>query len=623
MYGMNGKILWADLTNEKMWVEEISEEVYRKYLGGVGLGAYILNREIKGKIDALGPDNILGFVTGVFNSHNAPLGGRLEVVGKSPMTGTWGDSNCGGKFAPELKNTGFDALFVKGIAKRPVYIKIIDDKYSIEDASSLWGKDAYETETELKKIDPKGQAMVIGVPGEKMLYAAAIMNEYGRASGRSGLAAVMGSKKLKGVFARGTKKVPVYDEKMLMETIKKAQIQFRNSMNLVNPWHMFGTTQITESSHLNGDTPIKNWAGVGIVDFGEENAKKISGEEIRKDVLKSYGCAQCTLACGGHVKRETRYGTVEGHRLEYEGTGAFGGLNLIADLDAMSMSFELCNRYGLDIITTGAVIAFANELYERGILTEKDIGFKIGFGNPDAEVKLTELIGKGEGIGRILGMGQRYAAKVIGKGAEESAMEIGGQDLPMHDPRLMPSLGNTYISDATPGRHTAGGIGFNEGFKLVLPFKHKESWAKVPRYEYHGKAYWQLLSVAGQEILNSTGMCLFSTNIWPNSYPYTDLIKAITGWDMTEDDLVNIGWRIQMARHLFNAKQGINQYEIKPPGRVMGYPPLKAGPTAGVSIDYETLRNEYLTQLGLSKDGKPDPNILKKLDIEPEIIAGI
>ncbi len=617
MYGMNGKILWVDLSNEKMWEENISEDIYKKYLGGVGLGSYILNREIKKNIDALGPDNILGIVTGIFNSHNAPLGGRLEVVGKSPMTGGWGDSNCGGKFGPELKNAGFDAIFVKGISKKPVYLKIIDGKYSLEDASEIWGKDAYETEDYLKKIDPKGQAFVIGVPGEKMMYAAAIMNEYGRASGRSGLAAVMGSKKLKGIFARGTKQIPVYDQKMLIETIRNIQLQFKNSMNLVNPWHMFGTTQITESSHLNGDTPIKNWAGVGIIDFGEENAKKISGEEIRKDVQKSYGCAQCTLACGGHVKRNTRYGEVEGHRLEYEGTGAFGGLNLIADLDAMSMSFEMCNRYGLDIITTGAVIAFANECYEKGILTEKDIGFKIGFGNPDAEVKLTELIGKGEGIGRILGMGQRYAAKVIGHGAEECEMDIGGQDLPMHDPRLMPSLGNTYISDPTPGRHTAGGIGFNEGFGLVLPFKHEKSGVEIPRYEYHGKAELQTLAVAGQEIINSTGMCLFSTNIWPNSYPYTELIKAIMGFDVTTDDLVNIGKRIQIMRHLFNAKQGLNQYSIKPPGRVMGYPPQKEGPNAGVSVDYETLRNEYLDYLGIDRNGSPRKKVMEDLQIEP------
>ncbi len=619
MNGMNGKILWVDLSNEKMWEENISEDVYKKYLGGVGLGSYILNREIKKNIDALGPDNILGIVTGIFNSHNAPLGGRLEVVGKSPMTGGWGDSNCGGKFGPELKNTGFDAIFVKGISKKPVYLKIIDGKYSLEDASEIWGRDAYETEDYLKKIDPKGQAFVIGVPGEKMMYAAAIMNEYGRTSGRSGLAAVMGSKKLKGIFARGTKQIPVYDQKMLIETIRNIQLQFKNSMNLVNPWHMFGTTQITESSHLNGDTPIKNWAGVGIVDFGEENAKKISGEEIRKDVQKSYGCAQCTLACGGHVKRDTRYGEVEGHRLEYEGTGAFGGLNLISDLDSMSMSFEMCNRYGLDIITTGSVIAFANECYEKGILTEKDIGFKIGFGNPDAEVKLTELIGKGEGIGRILGMGQKYAAKVIGHGAEECEMDIGGQDLPMHDPRLMPSLGNTYISDPTPGRHTAGGIGFNEGFGLVLPFKHEKSGIEIPRYESHGKAELQTLAVAGQEIINSTGMCLFSTNIWPNSYPYSELMKAIMGFDMTNDDLVNIGKRIQIMRHLFNAKQGLNQYSIKPPGRVMGYPPQKEGPNAGISVDYETLRNEYLDYLGLDRNGSPKKNVMEDLQIEPDL----
>lgn len=620
MFGMNGRILWVDLSSGRLWEESVSEEIYKKYLGGVGLGSYIMNREIKGNIDALGPDNILGIVTGIFNSTNAPLGGRLEVMGKSPMTGGWGDSNCGGKFAPELKNTGYDAIFVKGIAERPVYLKIFDEKCTIEDASSIWGMDAYDTESHLKKIDAKGQPLVIGVPGEKMLFSAAIMNEYGRAAGRSGLAAVMGSKKLKGIFVRGTKKIQVFDEKLLRETIKKIQIQFNNSMDLVTPWHSFGTTQITEPSHLNGDTPIKNWAGVGMTEYGETNAAKISGEEIKKYVQKSYGCAQCTLACGGHFKKSTRYGEVEGHRLEYEGTGAFGGLNLVSDLDAMSKSFEICNRDGLDIITAGAAIAFANECFEHGIIKETDIGFKIGFGDPEAEVKLTELMGKGEGIGEILGMGQKKAAEMIGKGSKEFAMEIGGQDLAMHDPRLNPSLGNTYVSDPTPGRHTAGTIGYNEGSDLVLPFRHEKSGTQIPRYEYHGKGELQMLAVAGQELMNSTGMCMFSMNVWPNSYPYIELFKAIMGVEYDVDDLVKAGRRIQILRHVFSYKQGINQYSIKPPGRVMGNPPLKDGPTAGISVDYEVLRSEYLDQLGLELDGRPARQVLEDLDIEKSLI---
>ncbi len=620
MNGVNGKILWVDLSENKLWEEKIEENIFIKYLGGVGLGSYILNREIKEKIDPLGPQNILGITTGVFNSLGVPLGGRLEVMAKSPMTSGWGDSNCGGKFAPELKNAGFDAIFIKGISERPTYLKVIDGKYYLEDASAIWGKDAYDTETELKRIDPKGQALVIGVPGEKMLYSAAIMNEYGRAAGRSGLAAVMGSKKLKGIYARGTKKIQAFDPEMLRELIIKIQKQFSNSMSLVYPWHAYGTTQITESSHLNGDTPIRNWAGVGLTDYGEDNARKISGEEIKKDVLKSYGCAQCTLACGGHVKRNTRYGEIEGHRLEYEGTGAFGGLNLVADLDAMAYSFEICNRYGLDIITTGAVIAFANECYQNGLLTETDIGFKIGFGNHEGMVKLVHLIGKGEGIGKVLGMGQKYAAEIIGRGADQCAMHIGGQDLPMHDPRLMPSLGNTYISDPTPGRHTAGTIGYNEGSTLVLPFDHPKSNVDIPRYEYHGKGEIQMLAVAGQEIMNSTGMCMFSTNIWPNSYPYPELIKATMGFEVDVNELVKIGRRIQILRHIFNVKQGINQYSIKPPGRVMGDPPLQAGPTSGITIDYETMRKEYLDHLGLDEKGEPRADVLKDLEIEPYLL---
>lgn len=616
MYGVNGKILWVDLSNGTFKEEEISEDIYRKYLVGYGLGVYILNREMSGKEDPMGPDNILGVMTGIFNSHGVPLGGRLEIVAKSPATGTWGDSNCGGKFGPELKNTGFDAIFFRGISSKPVYLKLADGKYSLESADDLWGKDAYQTEDYLKKIEPRGQALVIGVPGEKGLLISSIMNDYGRAAGRSGLGAVMGSKRIKGILVRGTKKIEPFSRDELIQTNKEIQILFNKNIELAKPWQLYGTTSITEPGHLNGDTPIKNWAGVGLTDFGEENARKIGDVEIAKDKLRSYGCAQCTLACGGHVKRNTRYGLIEGHRLEYEGTGSFGGLNLNADLDAMAMAFELCNREGLDIISAGAVIAFANECYEKGIVTDKDIGFPIGFRNPDAMVKMVKLIASGEGIGATLGMGAEIAAQRIGKGSDQFAMHIHGQDLPMHDPKLMPSLATTYVADPTPGRHTAGSIGWDEGGTLTLPFEYPDSGTKIDRYTINGKGRLQSLSVYGMQIMNATGMCQFSTSVWPNSYPYLRLFKAIMGWDMSQEELMQIGKRIQVARHLFNYKAGVNPWDVNSPGRVTGVPPLKEGPTGGISIDYKTLVKEYLQEVGIGTDGKPTNQVMSELSIE-------
>jgi aldehyde:ferredoxin oxidoreductase len=616
MFGVNGKVLWVYLDERKFKEEQIPEEIYRKYLTGYGLGVYILNREMKGGEDPLGPDNILGVMSGIFNGYPVPLGGRLEVVAKSPATGTWGDANCGGKFGPELKNSGFDAIFFKGISREPVYLKIVDGKYSLEDAGELWGKDAYKAEDYLKRIEPKGQALVIGVPGERKLLIASIMNDYGRAAGRSGLGAVMGSKKLKGILVRGTKKIEPFDRNLLNETVKEIQIQFNKNIDLARPWQLYGTTALTDAAHLNGDTPIKNWKGVGLIDFGEENAAKISGTEIAKDKIRSYGCAQCTLACGGHVKRNTRYGQIEGHRLEYEGTGAFGGLNLVSDLDAMAMAFELCNREGLDIISTGAVIAFANECFENGLLTEKEIGFRIGFGDPDALIKMVELIASGEGLGGILGMGAARASEIIGKGSSEFAMHVQGQDLPMHDPKLMPSLATTYLADPTPGRHTAGGIGFDEGGNLTLPFEYPGSGTKIQRYDYKGKGRMQSLSTYGMQIMNATGMCQFSTAVWPNSYPYLKLFKAIAGWDMTADELMEIGKRIQVARYLFNYRQGMNSWKMIPNGRMVGNPPLKEGPTGGITVDYRTMVKEYLEEVGIGEDGKPKDLVLKELGME-------
>lgn len=616
MYGVNGKILWVNLDDKSFSEEMIPEEIYRKYLGTNGLGAYILNREMKGGEDPLGPTNILGIVSGIFNSHSVPLGGRFEVVAKSPATNTWGDANCGGKFGPELKNSGFDGIFFRGISPDPVYLRISEGKYSLDKADEIWGKNAYETEDFLRKIEPKGQALVIGVPGEKKMLIASIMNDYGRAAGRSGLGAVMGSKKLKGIVVRGTKKFEVYDREMLVSTMKEIQIAFNKNIDLARPWQQYGTTATTEPSHLNGDTPIKNWAGVGMRDFGEENASKISGEAIAKSKIRSYGCAQCTLACGGHVKMSTRYGYIDGHRLEYEGTGSFGGLNMNSDLEAMAFCFEYCNREGLDIISAGAVIAFANECFEKGIITEKDVGFPIGFRNADAMISLLKLIAKGEGLGQLLGQGAKKAAEFIGKGSMSFAMQVGGQDLPMHDPRLMPSLATTYIADPTPGRHTAGGIGFDEGGRITLPFEYPAPTEKIERYRYTGKGSLQALAAYGAQVLNSTGMCLFSQSVWPNSYPYGKLLKAIMGWDVTPQELMEIGKRIQVTRHLFNYRQGINVRNISPPARMIGLPPLEDGPTMGVTIDYKTMVGDYLEEVGIDENGRPTDDVLRELDIE-------
>ncbi len=616
MYGVNGRVLHVDLSTGTIREEKIPDEIYRKYLTGYGLGAYILNRDMKPGADPLGEDNILGITTGIFNSHSVPLGGRFQVVAKSPLTGGWGDANCGGKFGPELKNSGYDAVFIRGISPAPVYLKITDGTASIEDALGIWGRDAYEAEDLLKKVEPKGQALVIGVPGEKKLFVASLMNDYGRAAGRSGLGAVMGSKKLKGIIVRGKPGFKPFDPDLLRETIKEIQIGFRKNIDLARPWQMFGTTAGDESSHLNGDTPIKNWAGVGIIDYGSENASKISGEEIAKDKLMSYGCAQCTLACGGHIRRKTRFGEIEGHRLEYEGVGAFGGLNMNSDLDSIAMAFEICNRSGMDIISVGSAIAFANECYERGIITKDDVGFEIGFGKPDALVKLTGMIGRGEGIGSVLGMGTKYASQKFGKGSDKFAMHVEGQDLAMHDPRLLPSLATTYIADPTPGRHTAGGLGFDEGGMMTLPFEYDFPNRSVQRYSYKGKGKMQALSVFGTQILNSTGMCLFSTSVWPNSYPYYKLFKAIMGWDVSQEEIMAMGKRIQLLRHMFNSREGINPRKIVPPPRMVGESPLKAGPTANVTVDYRTMVDEYLQEIGIDENGKPSPEELRNLSIE-------
>ncbi len=616
MRGVNGKILEIDLTDKSIKEMKVPEEIYKKFLGGYGLGAWYLNTYQKAKVDPLGPENILGIISGMLNATNYPLSGRFMAVSKSPLTGLWTDSNSGGKFGPKLMQSGYDGIFIKGISDTPVYILIQERRTEILDASNIWGKLTNETEDILKEKYKNSEILSIGPAGEKLSLISSIITDKGRALGRSGLGAVMGSKKLKAIVAMGSKIPEFYDKNEVIEIIKKMSDAFKNER--FHYWHKYGTAGSTEVSTLNGDAPIKNWKGIGILDFEEEKAKKISGDNVIKDNIKPYACASCPVACGAIIRRVTRYGIVEGHRLEYEGASLFGSSLLNDDMDSIVYSFELCNRYGLDVISTAAAIGFAMECYENGILTEKDLGYSLNWGNPDSIVKTVELIGKSEGIGKILAKGVKIASELIGKGSEKFAMHVHGQELPAHDPRYMPSVGTTYITDPTPGRHTAGGLGFFEDSVPIPSFNIGKKFEKIERYKYIGKGKYQAFISNADQVQNSLGFCRFR-RIVPEyaTMPYVEMIKAATGLSYTSEELYECGERIQNLRQLFNIREGFNLSENKIPERVIGIPPLQAGPLKGITINIDTLKNEYLDAMDWDKStGKPSERKIKELGLE-------
>lgn len=579
--GYMGKMLFVDLTRKECHEEALSEELRRDFMGGYGIGARILYERMKPRVDPLGPDNMLGFMTGPLTGTPTMCSGRFVVMGKSPLTGTWGDANCGGDFGPNLKFAGFDGAFFSGAASGPVYLYIENGKPEIKDATQLWGKDCLETEDMLKGIHGKDTSVAcIGPSGEKLSLISAIINEKGRAAARSGLGAVMGAKKLKAIAVKGNMKMPIADETKAKQLRRKYLPQLTGEGPTDRD---YGTCGFTEACAMCGDSPVKNWAGSGPDDF--PTAKRISDDAVIAEQARKYSCWQCPIGCGGHMKAKPGRASVC-HKPQYETLGMAGILCLNDDLESIIRFNDICNAYGIDTISTGAAVAFAIECYENGILNKDNTGVELRWADGNAVVALAEKIAKREGIGELLADGVMRAAAKIGKGAEQFAVHAQGQELPAHDPRFTPALAVTYRMDATPGRHTQGGRAWVMGVDFLDD-------PREDKYDYTNTGELQKKSTNMVHIVNASGICIFGYVSYPTSY-IPEFLAAVIGEEYTIDRCMEIGERIATLRHLFNLREGLNplKYILNP--RAVGKPPLEKGPVAGVTIDDDTMVRDYL-----------------------------
>ena len=582
--GYMGKILFVDLSKGELKDEALDEKLCRDFIGGYGIGARIIYSREKAGVDPLGPENILGFMTGPLTGTPATMGSRYAAVGKSPLTGGWGDASSGGDFAPYLKFSGYDGVFFTGISAKPVYLFIKDGKAELRDATHLWGKDSFETEDILKnELGEEVRVASIGPAGEKTSLIACITNNRGlAAAGRSGLGAVMGSKKLKAVVVTGHQQVPIADS----ETANKLRREHTAELRATDSFKRMRKYGTSEASHLlahDGDSPVKNWGGVGIVDFPDPSG--VSGDAAIANQERDFTCWHCPQACEGILKAGTgEYKYPAGaRRLEYETVASFGSLCLNNNTESIAMANDICNRYGLDTISAGCAIAFAIECYENGLITKADTdGIEMTWGNHKSIVAMTGKLAKREGFGEILADGVKVAAEKIGKGAEQYAVHIGGQELGMHDPKLVPSLRSDatsaarYQMDATPGRHT-------QGFG--------------PR-SFRG------------HVVNSAGLCFFGY-FGDRAKYVVEFMSAVTGWDCSSEELLKAGERILNMRHAFNLREGINPLELKVHPRIIGRPPQKEGPLANVTADIEA--QNYWTLGALDWDRKTTKPSKKKL----------
>lgn len=611
--GYMGKLLNVDLTEAKISEEQLNEDLCAKFIGGYGLGAKLLYDRIPAGADPLGPENILGFLTGPLTGTPAVIGSRFVVVAKSPKTaGGWGDANCGGYFGPHLKFAGYDGILFSGISPKLVYLFIDEGQPKLLDASDLEGMGVSSLEDLLKERHGSTcEICSIGPAGEKLALMSCIMNDKERAAGRSGLGAVMGSKRLKAVVVKGGMNVSLHDEAGMKALRKKILKEATGGYPVFNK---YGTAGIMHDAALSGDGPVKNWGGAGTTDFPSERARKISDDAvIGVEGYKPYGCWRCPVACGGRVAQKRGKFALEfnegvGHKPEYETLAMFGSNLLNDDLASIIKANEICNNLGLDTIATGAVIGYAIECFENGLLgKDKTDGLELTWGNAESIVAMTEKIGRRQGFGDILADGLAAAWEKLGQIGTEYAVHVQGEEMPAHDPKFTPGLATTYLVTATPGRHTQGG-------ELLIPpgFDAPEK----DKYAYSGQAPTHSKLVAIHEVVNAAGLCMFGALCYPLQFLPAQL-SAVTGRDYDMEKIYEVGMRIFTMRHAFNLREGLNPLTRNVPGRMVGDPPLKEGNVRDITVDYKVMIKEFLEQIGWdTSTSVPTDATLHKLGLD-------
>lgn len=541
----------------KVESEELKKDL-TAYIGGSGFATSIICGELDPLTSPFDPKNPLVFATGPLTGTMVPMASRHVVAAKSPLTGMWGEADSGGFWATELKFAGFDAVIVRGASATPTYLWIHDGEAEIKKAEELTGLSTYETENELKKIHGKKTKVAsIGPAGENLVKYALVANDGGRMAGRTGMGAVMGSKKLKAIAVNGGKQVEVSDPNYLKELRQQITDHLRERPG-VKTLSTVGTGANLERFLDMGNLPLKNWA---LDMWSRESVQAISKIKIMEKIpTKRKACFNCPVACG----MEIMCGGSEGHGPEYETLAALGSLCLIDNPDDVIMGNDLCNRYGIDTIETGATVAMAMECYEKGILTEKDLGMKLEWGNGKALAEIIPLIARREGFGNTLAEGVKGAAEKIGGQAPEFAMHVRGASIPMHDPRVQPLKGLSYATLPMGAYHGKGGSGF-VGEKISANSQH----------ESVNEVIWrQNMS----EIVDCLVMCSFAFEDWAGALPLDyipKLLLAVTGWVVKINDLYEVGGRIFGMKRKFIEKIGIRKGDEQIPKRFEEVPRVR------------------------------------------------
>ncbi len=612
--GYSGKILRVNLSNRQVSVEPLPDHFNRRYLGGWGLVGYYLLKEVSPGADPLGPANKLIFAPGIFTGVQLSGNGRSAVGAKSPLTGGFGEADAGGFFGSELARAGWDALIVEGKADRPVYISIVDDKVEIRDAAHLWGKDTVELEKALKSElgSTRTRFAGIGRAGENLVVTSCVINDVHHAAGRTGLGAVMGSKKLKAVAARATAKKEVHDDAKIREI---AQWLLGEGKPKYQRMQDMGTPGVLDGLQKGGGLPTRNF---NLGDF--EQAGAINGPTMTSTILTGRGtCDACVVRCKreveikeGPFKTSSAYGGPE-----YETLAALGSNCGIGDLAAISRGNAICNGEGLDTIGAGMMVSFAMECFENGVITEKQTGgLKLNFGNGAAMVKLLEMMVSREGIGDLLAGGYKACIEAWGPKAKQYAHSVKGQPCPMHEPRFKYGLGVGYAVSPTGADHchnlhdtlftTDVGLEGVYPFGVLQPLPADDMSPAKMRMLYY-QQHFSLLK-------NHLGMCIF-VPYGPNAV--VDIVRAVTGWDTSLFELMKASERGMAMARAFNAREGFTAKDDTLPERF--FERFESGPQKGKSQDrqqFQSALNTYYQIAGWDPaSGAPMAAKLYELDL--------
>ena len=615
--GWQKQVLRVDLTKQTVATEPLNMEWAMSYIGSRGLGSKYLMEEIDPKIDALDAGNKIIFATGPLTGTLAPTGGRHTVVTKGALTGAITCSNSGGKWGAELKMAGHDLLIVEGRASAPVYLLIRNDEVEILPADDLWGTSVWHTEPTLqKRHDPQAKVASIGEAGEYGCRFACIVNDLHRAAGRSGVGAVMGSKNLKAIVVRGTRGVPSHDAGRFMEEARAAttallegkdSIDLGLDLSLTDNLTAHGTIMMINITNAFGSLPTRNNRAVqfeGAWDISDE----AQGERLpdgHVNLIKNSACFACPIGCGrvSHVhpehfsvKDRPEYQIASGG-LEFEAAYALGSMCGVDDLDAATFAGFMANEHGMDPISLGASIAAAMELFEEGVITTKDTGgVELTFGNARALVEISEMIGKGEGFGKVIGLGSKRLCKKYGR--PEFSMSVKGQEFAGYDGRAQQGMGLAYATSNRGACHMRANV-----YDLDFADTGIASKAETVKQSQDRMA-----------AVDSTGMCLFPEEVGLDASYIVKLVDAACGGDWTMEKFVDSGERTFNLERQFNLAAGFTAADDTLPKRILETP-APSGTAKGLVSRLPEMLPEYYGLRGWSDDGRPTNETLSRLDL--------